>query len=536
MGLLASYLGVAGYPRLSPWDRRAWTSGSVVVMDPNAVAPDMSLKVSVVWRAINVLAGSIAMLPLDVFDRLERGKRPAKDDPWRGPLRLKPNVAQTSFRWRQHAIGHAVLGGNYYAHIRPNHELWPLEPERAKILEVKADGSLVYEYTPRSGGSIALRQDQVFHLRSFSRDGIRGVGAIELMREAVALKLMSQRSRVAFMRNGMRPGVVVTHPGDLGPTGRKNVREAWLDSYGGPEKAGSPLVLDEGMDIKPFQLSSKDAQFVESEHFLVEEFLRYVGGVPGVLVGYADKTATHASAEAFFQSFVTHCLAPWTKSFEQELTCALYREYEGDRFVEFNLDAMLRADSAARAAFYRVMIELGILTRNEVRELENRDPLDGLDEPLTPLNMSKGGADGGPEPDGRRPSRPPADPGDDGDDEEALALLARLQDLARASAGRIVRKEVAAIAGQGGSKGRAARYASDPARFRASVEEFYRELVPVVRESLSISEDGARGYCEQQRDELLARGVGIVAEWESRNVPRLVDLALGDLAERRVRT
>ncbi len=105
------------------------------------------------------------------------------------------------------------------------------------------------------------------------------------------------------------------------------------------------------------------------------------------MVGYADKTATFASAEAFFLAHVIHTLNPWIENWEQSLARDLFPD-EDDILAKFSMQGLLRGDNAARATFYASGITNGWLTRNEARRLEDLNPIDGLGEPLLPLNMS----------------------------------------------------------------------------------------------------------------------------------------------------
>jgi HK97 family phage portal protein len=540
----------------SPFDDRWFTNGgNVVHMDGATLGQEGALKIATVWRAVNVVAAAVAVVPLDVLRRIGAGWEPATDDPYRTKLRMMPNAAQTSYRWRHHLVGHYLLGGNYYAHkwawdFPEQAQLRPLDPGRMRRPDINADGTLAYTYQQINGTPRVLQQAEVFHARGFSWDGFTGVSVIECMRETVALAAMNRSSRTSFMRNAMRPAVVVKFPvgKEVGEVAERNVQQGFMRAYGGPNKAGLPLVLGDGGDIVAFGINSKEAQFIESENFLVEEFLRYIG-VPGVLCGYADKTATHASAESFFQSFIDHCLMPITGNLEQELTTSLYGVQE-DIKVRFNLNALLRADATARAAFYGKLVEMGILTRNEVRELENRNPLPGLDKPLTPMNM--GGPAGGagssatPPPSQDAPQDEPADGGAAGEEGNvtdgrpprsprppravSLVEFARAQHSVRATARRIVGRERLDILGADGRKGRAVRFASDPAGWRAWATEYYQSggvIDAMLVEELGLDPEESARYCAEQRDALLAGGAAVVGTWEAARVPYLVDLAMG---------
>jgi hypothetical protein len=104
------------------------------------------------------------------------------------------------------------------------------------------------------------------------------------------------------------------------------------------------------------------------------------------MVGYSDKTATFASAEAFFLAHVVHSLAPWIENWQQVMARDLFPD-EDDISAEFSVQGLLRGDHKTRAEFYASGIVQGYFTRNEVRGWENLNPLPGLDEPLIPLNL-----------------------------------------------------------------------------------------------------------------------------------------------------
>ncbi len=526
------FLGLGG----NPFDNRNYTSGSIVDhTGSGAVAGP--LKIAAVWRAINVLAAGVAVLPVDIFRQLygPSGKKAGKEilvrDPRRRLLRRRPNNIQTSYRWRHHMMGHLLLGGNYYLHKMGDPEmpeqLWPLDPARVQVTDLRSNGSLIYRYTTTKGEPKELQQSQVIHLRGFSLDGITGVSVVELMRQTTSLAESGRVQRASFMRNELRPSVVVKHPKAIGDVAADNIKKGLKRAYGGPNKAGEALILEEGADIAQFGFSSRDAQVVEGEHFLIEEFLRFIG-VPGVLAGHADKTATYASAEQFFQSFITHGIYPWTRNIESELDFSLFGEDEEDVSAQFNLDALLRPDSAARATFYRTMVEMGILTRNEVRELENRDPLEGLDEPLTPANMNQGGPPAPPAAPPPRQMRPPMDDEPPEDDDEEADSRARA--IARRRIASLVRKEVLAVAGGGGggrNRGLAERYASDTAGFAREVRTFYDRHAVTLAEELELPAPAARAYCDEQLAALLSSGVAALASWETDRAAALERLALG---------
>lgn len=510
-----------------PLDDRWWQGGNVVYLGDQSIAgPGAELKVPTVWRAINVMAGAIASLPLDVFRHVDPkhpdlGKEIAFNEPWRTKLRRKPVRFQTSHRWRMHMVGRVLLAGNYYALKvgapgQPPDGLFPLDPSRMKITDVGRDGSLTYQYKTSQGKDQTYGQDEILHVRGYSQDGICGVSVIDLMRDTTQLALANRVQRATFVKNEMRPSVSIEAPKALSDKAWERLQTGYAAAFGGPRNAGKVIVLEEGSKINPFQITSRDAQYIESEHFLIEEFLRFVG-VPAVLVGHGDKTSTYASAEQFFQSFITHGVFPWTSNIEEELTCTLFDDDE-DLFAEFNLDALLRADSTARANFYKVMVELGVYTRNEVRALENKNPLDGLGEPLTPLKAGGAPIPVAPEPappETKEPAAPTKVP-----PKAPTKVPGKAERLAAGIARRLVRKEVSAL------QSLARRYAADPAGWAEQLDAFYARHADLLVDDLDIDPLEAAAYVARQRG-AVAAGLGVIETWESDRPAELVEMALG---------
>jgi hypothetical protein len=231
-------------------------------------------------------------------------------------------------------------------------------------------------------------------------------------------------------------------------------------------------------------LSTKndEAQFIESRKFLIAEFSRYLDVTPHRLSDM--EKSSYNNMEQMSLETVVYSLTPWVKRWEQ---CS-YRDLltEDDkaagRFIEFALDGLLRGDTNARSAFYQSGVNTGWLTRNEVREKENLNPLEGLDKPLQPQNMA---------PVGEQPSEPPPP-------------AAQARAIAQAAAERVVRREKQAIINW------KQRASGDDAAWRAHVETFYREHSEFVSKAMAMDIERARKWCECQRDTVLRLGPGTI--------------------------
>jgi HK97 family phage portal protein len=298
----------------------------------------------------------------------------------------------TSFEFRQVMMFHAVLLGNgcaYIGRIRgAPRELIPLVPGSYTIAQA-ADYTLTYRVTDLGGHTTMLPREDVFHLRGPSWTGTAGLDALQVAREAVGLAIATEQTHAALHANGTQPGGVLSVKGSLDDAARARLKEAWTQYQGGLQNRFKTAVLDMDSTWTPLAMKGVDSEHLDTRRFQIEEICRDLKVFPQ-MVGYADKTATFASAEAFFLAHVIHTLAPWIENWEQSLARDLFPD-EDNIVAKFSLQGLLRGDNTARANFYASGITNGWLTRNEARRFEDLNPIDGLEAPLLPLNMATQG-------------------------------------------------------------------------------------------------------------------------------------------------
>ena len=367
-----------------------------------SVNVDSALKVSTVFACLRVLADGIAQVPLKVYrEKADGSKELAKDHPTYRLLSRRPNEWMTSFEFRQVMMFHAVLLGNgcaYIGRIRGvPRELIPLVPGSYTIEQAK-DYTLTYRLTGLNGQTTVLPREDVFHLRGPSWTGVAGLDALQVAREAVGLAIATEETHAALHANGTQPGGVLSVKGSLDDAARARLKEAWAQYQGGLQNRFKTAVLDMDSTWTPLAMKGVDSEHLDTRRFQIEEICRDLKVFPQ-MVGYADKTATFASAEAFFLAHVIHTLAPWIENWEQSLARDLFPD-EDDIVAKFSLQGLLRGDNTARANFYASGITNGWLTRNEARRFEDLNPIDGLEEPLLPLNMATQGEHAAPLPAG----------------------------------------------------------------------------------------------------------------------------------------
>lgn len=353
---------------------------------------DSALALSAVWACVRILSETTASLPLVVYRRLGNGgKERAPQHPLYAILHDRPNPEMTSMELRETLMSHVTLWGNAYAEIQRRPAtgdvlaLWPLRPDRMKITRGN-DGKLVYVYRLSDNKEKVFDRSLILHLRGLSPNGIQGYSPLTVAREAIGLGLAAEEFGARFFGNGAVPGLVLQHPGVLGDDAHKRLRQSWEDRHSGLENAQRVAILEEGMTVEKIGVPPEDAQFLETRKFQVHEIAR-IFGVPLHMIADLDR-ATFSNIEQQSIDFVTRTIRPWTGRIEQRMGASLIAAVEQERyFVEHVLEGLLRGDIASRYSAYSIGRQWGWLSANDVRVIENMNPVEGLDQYLMPLNM-----------------------------------------------------------------------------------------------------------------------------------------------------
>ena len=374
----------------SPWGDFFFEPVSARTGSGMRVSPDSALRLAAVYACVRVLSESMASLPLVIYQRRADGGKDKVTDHWLYRLLAKrPNRFQNPFEWREMLQGHLALRGNAYNQIITNAkgevvELMPLHPDRIR-LELLPSGEYRYRFTDRFGTESILPRGEVWHLRGLSSDGLMGMSPIELARENLGMALAAQDYGARFFANDAKPtGGWIEFPGSFKDSEAKKVfRESYQQAQSGANR-GKVLVLENGMKFHEVGVTNKDAQFLELRKFQITDVARLFR-VPPHMIGDLDR-ATFSNIEQQSLEFVMHTMTPWAERWEASIESELLLEGD-DIEVEFDFANLMRGDAASRASYYQSGIQNGWLTRNEARIAENLNPLEGLDEPLRPLNM-----------------------------------------------------------------------------------------------------------------------------------------------------
>ena len=270
-------------------------------------------------------------------------------------------------------------------------ELIPVQPGQWSVTRTSRY-ELVYRCWDEFGLIGEFAPDDVFLLNGVQWDWVTTLDAVKLARSAIGLAMATEQSQTAMHENGLRTSGAYSVEGNLNKEQHERLTQ-WLRDKGGVRNTGVPLVLDRAAKWVSTAINGVDAQHVETRRLQIEEICRFYGVFP-IMVGHSDKAATFASSEAFFSAHMKHTLAPWHEAWNQRLDETLL-DGNGPLFTEFDTRYLLAGSMADRSQWARTMAETGIYTRNEIRDEDGKDPLPGLDEPLTPMNMNTNKKEGG---------------------------------------------------------------------------------------------------------------------------------------------
>ncbi|MDW9759200.1 phage portal protein [Sinorhizobium meliloti] len=345
------------------------------------------LAISAVWACVNLLAGTIASLPLMVYRTNSRGERTlARDHPLFRILHDSPNFDQTATDFWEFSSASIELWGNSYAAIERNGggriaALTPLRPDRVSVRRLE-NGNLEYRWT-MDGENHVGSDRAILHIRGFGGDPLGGMSTLHFGRHAFGLARAIDRAAAGTFSNGMIAQTALTFERWLTDEQRNLAETKLSEKYVGAKNSGRPIILEGGTKIDVLSIKPEDAQMLESRGFSVEEVCRFFG-VPPFMVGHTQKVTSFGSGlEQQVLGFQKFTLRRRLKRIEQALEKQLLTPAEraAGLTIEFNLEGLLRGDSTARAAFYQSALANGWMTINEVREKENLPRVEGGDVP-----------------------------------------------------------------------------------------------------------------------------------------------------------
>ena len=380
------------WPSWSPSDDRWYYPGGSFYggYEPTKSGADVNeytaLNYSAVFSAISLIAGTIGSLPLHLYKLNSGSKEKALSHPLYDVLHSKANSYMTAMNYREATAAHIVSWGNSYSEIGYDRagrivSLWPITPNRVSL-----KSGWIYEINLGTK-KVYLSRDKILHIPGLGFDGYIGYSVLSLARESIALGIATEEFGARWFGSGTHPGTIVSHPGKLSQEAHDNLKRSLVDKYSGLGKAHKLLLLEEGMKIEKIGFSPEDSQFLATRQFQIPEIARWFNVPCHKLHDLSKSSFDNIASQQV--SFVVDSIRPWLVRIEQNYNMQLLTDEERRQgyFFEHSVEGLLRGDSAARAEFYSKLFNIGVFSINEIREFENKNPIDGGDERYVPLNM-----------------------------------------------------------------------------------------------------------------------------------------------------
>jgi HK97 family phage portal protein len=348
-----------------------------------SVTPRAVMQLDAVWSCVRLISETIATLPLSMYERTATGKRTASLHPLHYIIHDQPNVDSTAaVFWEAMVASMLLRDAGRAERLFVGDQLVGLaflSPDKLSITR-DAQGRRVYHY-PRANGTMReIAPARIWTIPGFTLDGINGVSVIAYGAKVFGSAISAEKSAASTFRRGLLPTIYYKAASFL----TEKQRGEFKKNLAGTIERGEAPLLEGGMDAGSIGISPADAQLLQSRAYSTEAICRWFR-VPPWMVGHTEKSTSWGTGiEQQMIGFLTFTLSPWLRRIEQAISKDLLRDGERARYYpKFAVEGLLRADSAGRAAFYGAMVNNGILTRDEVRELEDREPMGGNAAVLT---------------------------------------------------------------------------------------------------------------------------------------------------------
>lgn len=378
-----SFFVSAGARRNQVFDEPFWKELSSWLPSASGKSVNIrtAIQVATVFACCRVIGNGMAQVPLKLKQESKDGKSRvnAKWHPLYKLLSLKPNSWQSSFEFRQMIAWHVELCGNAYVFKSKSItgrylELIPFAPGQVSTRR-DANMRLLYDAIGFDGTSRTFTQDQIWHLRGPTVDGFQGLDVISLARDAIGLAMATEEAVANLHKNGIRNSGIYSVEGTLNKEQHDDL-SGWVNKqFAGMQNAGKPMILDRAAKFLNTSMTSIDAQTSETRNKQIEQICSFFGVLP-IKVGFADKTATFASAEEFNRAHREDCLAPRWESFEQSGMINLLADEEiaEGYYLDFTEEGLLRGSAKDTKDIILGYVNGGVLSTNEGRALLDRNP------------------------------------------------------------------------------------------------------------------------------------------------------------------
>ena len=370
------------------WDRTGFYGYST--SSGECITPESALAISTYFACVRNLSVDVAKLPLKMYRRIARGKEVAPEHPLYPILHDSPNPEMTAFSYWETMVQWMAAWGGGFSEIQPDisgrpRRLWPIHPSMVTVKRGPS-GVLYYEVREKSGGIRNIPSERMFHVHGMGYDGITGYSIAQIAAESLGVAKAAQNFAGSFFGNGATPSGLLTTDQTLKPEQGTQLREEWDKVHRGSKNANKTAILHGGLKYVPMGMPLRDAQFLEARQFQKEEIAQWFR-MPLAQLQDSKRAQGWSTLDALNKDYITYTLSPFLIIIRQEIARKLLLENERDEyFAQHDDRAFMFGDAKSRIEYFKGRADTQSITPNEIREIENENPLDDpdSDKPIKP--------------------------------------------------------------------------------------------------------------------------------------------------------
>ncbi len=349
------------------------------------VSPENALRLSAVWRCVNILSGVISSFKCSPYHEDEMGNRIiAKEHPTYDLFRRRPNPLYTKTVYWERTVTHMLLRGNHYSEIVYKKNGVDIDhfnlilPTQVKAIRLE-NNKLWYDII---NAQTSIPMERMIHVPHLGEDLISGKSVITYAREDLGMEIARRDAGGKFWQDGGDPKIVITTSQKIDAPKRAELKQTFRDA----RREGGAVVAPFGADIKNVSMSPADQEFIMSGNFSIAAICRWFG-VPLHKLSELER-ATLNNVEQLAIEFLQDTISPIIEKIENEYETKCYTlPSEADMELEFDMNSYLRADSVSRGEANRNAIQNGYKSPNEAAREEGRPVIPGGDRRFIQMNM-----------------------------------------------------------------------------------------------------------------------------------------------------
>ena len=376
----------------TPGDAATPRTGGRFMPETLMLYGSVAMKVATVYRCVNLIAESVANLPLQYMKRRGGLFEEQPESTLHYLLNVQPDAPLSAYDFWTQAVRQVLMDGNAY--IIPFYDPATMQPYRLALCgrHTVSHDTLSDRYTVAdtwNGISGTFDEGEVIHIKNFSLDGKHGLSTLAYAAMASGIASTGDRETMQRLATGGHVRGILRNDNSVRGFGEYQDEELKKQAVSMDEQfsGGARIVSMSGeIDFKQLSMSSTDMQFQQVRQFTVRELCRFFGVHPSFV--FDDTSNNYKSAEMANVAFLSNTLDPLLKKIEAELNRKLVpRALSARQRIRFDRRGLYSCDLESRADYQAKTIAAGLYTVNEWRREENKPPVPGGDRVLVSANL-----------------------------------------------------------------------------------------------------------------------------------------------------